>query len=216
MMSTRALTLFAVAAMLLCVASVAAASWAGREYVLGAFTTDHGGRSEAQRHNIELAMAALDGTVLRPGATLSFNGTVGERLLEKGYERAPVMSMMDTNDEPGGGICQMASTLYDAALAAGLQIVERSPHYGPVLSVGPGRDATVQWNVWDLRFRNPYDFAVRLHTYERGDRLIAEVHGSQRLPHPVSVWVERSGNTVTTWRRLGQKQELIAEDHYLH
>lgn len=208
--------------LLLLVGAFAAAEMAGRAHVLAAFTTDLSGRSQAQRTNIRAAAARLDGVTVPAGHTFSFNDVVGRRVLEQGYERAPAFEQGGVADVAGGGICQVSSTVYNAALLAGMRIVERSPHMRPVQSVGPGRDATVLYGKWDLRFVNSSDAAVRLRARVVGERLIVEVVGARPLQSAMKLTVERvasagapGGLRVRTWRTCDGKRECISEDTYL-
>lgn len=198
--------------------AVAAVRYATRQVTLSSFTTDLFNRSDAQQTNIRLAASKLDGVTLRPGATFSFNDTVGRRCVEDGYAPAPALEAGGVVASPGGGICQLSSTLYNAALLAGLRIVERSPHLARVRSVGPGRDATVLYGRYDLRFANPYPFAVGLHTRIVGDRLICELTAAHPLPAPVSLRVDSSptvsGLRCQLWRRIGTVETRISDDVY--
>lgn len=107
-----------------------------------------------QQFNIELAAHALDRYVLKPGEEFSFNKIVGPRSDGKGYRPAPSYLGPDSPATIGGGICLVSSALYQAALAAGLQIDERVPHMRTIASVPPGLDATVWYGRADLKFRN--------------------------------------------------------------
>ncbi len=212
--------LLAAAALLLLTLGLVALHDLGRTYVLAAFTTDLEYRTPAQLANIRLAAARADRTRLAPQAVFSFNTVVGERLVENGYDRAPTYEDGDVVDTPGGGICQLTSTIYNAALLSGLRIVERAAHSSRVLSVGPGRDATVFYGHTDLRFANPYDFPLELRTRCHGKRLVAEIVGPRPLPEPVRIRVESvpsiHGIRVRTWRRIGNVERIISEDTYSH
>ena len=219
LMSRRAAWVMALAGMVLLGAVVAGLARLGREVVLASFTTGVAGRSEAQRNNIALGVARLDGVIVPSRAVFSFNEAVGARVLEAGYERAPALTFRGVRDTPGGGICQLSSTLYNAALLAGLDIIERWPHLRPVASVGPGRDATVEHGRFDLRVRNPHPFAVRLAGRLEGERLVVEIRGGTPLPRPISVRVECSSEMgrlvrVCTWRRVGEREERMSSDLY--
>jgi len=206
----------AFAALMLAVGGWAAAAAVGRQHVLAAFTTDLAGRSAAQRTNIALSVARLDGVVVPRGAAFSFNEVVGQRLLEQGYEKAPAFEGGGVSMVAGGGVCQVSSTVYNAALLAGMRILERSPHVSAVRSVGRGRDAAVLYGKWDLRWSNPYPFTVCVRGRVQGDRLVVEILGARPRPVTVSVTedVARTG-TAQTWRRVGARTELISEDRYL-
>ncbi len=132
---------------------------AGR-VVIGQCTTTLDDTQVGRRANVALAARVIDGVVVEPGAEFSFNRVVGERTTEAGYVDARVI--VDGRNQPGlaGGICQVSSTLYNAALLAGMEITERHAHSRPVPYLPPGRDATVAYGSLDLRFTNPLDFPV--------------------------------------------------------
>lgn len=121
--------------------------------VLATFSTDNMGNWN-RTVNLELACAAINGTVVQPGAIFSFNQTVGERTEEKGYLPASIYSAGDVKEETGGGICQVASTLYLVAMKSDMEIVERHVHQFAVSYIPLGMDASIYWNDQDLRFRN--------------------------------------------------------------
>lgn len=104
--------------------------------------------------NIALAVAKLDGAVIRPGETFSFNTTVGPRTAEGGYQEALEIVRGEYRPGIGGGVCQVSSTVYNAGLLAGLTVVERTPHSLIPVYVTPGRDATVAYGYLDLKLRN--------------------------------------------------------------
>jgi vancomycin resistance protein YoaR len=120
---------------------------------IGSYSTSIYG-SQQRSSNIQLAVAALDNTIVWPDQEFSFNETVGPRTPERGYLPAPVILMGASNFDYGGGVCQVSSTVYNAALAAQLEIVERHPHSKPIHYVPIGRDAAVAYGGYDLRFRN--------------------------------------------------------------
>lgn len=104
--------------------------------------------------NIKLASSKLNGVILMPGESLSFNGTVGRRTLRGGFKLAGVYAQGKHDVGVGGGICQVSTTMYNAALFANLKIVRRSNHSIPVAYVPLGRDATVDYGSLDLVFQN--------------------------------------------------------------
>ncbi len=145
--------------------------------ILSQYTTSLQERTLSQLHNIRQAVQSLDGIYIPPRAVFSFNQVVGPRTLERGYLPAPVFMVAETLDSVGGGICQVSSSLYNAALLAGLEVVERHPHYRQVESVPPGLDATVWYGLADLKLRNPFPWPVRLRFQIRGQNLIVSVWG---------------------------------------
>jgi vancomycin resistance protein YoaR len=105
-------------------------------------------------YNVALAAKSVDKILLRPGDIFSFNNTVGSRTEARGYRVAPVLVNGELVPGIGGGICQVSSTLFNAALLADLRIVKRTNHSRPVTYVPLGRDATVVDNAIDFQFMN--------------------------------------------------------------
>lgn len=128
---------------------------------ISAFETNFPHSSDEYR-NINQGRAAqlIDRVIVKPGETFSFNGTVGERTAANGFVSGTVISGGRLNQELGGGVSQVVTTLYNAAFFAGLDDVEHHPHlfYFPRYPVG--REATVYWGSLDLRFKNSTDRGV--------------------------------------------------------
>jgi len=158
---------------------LAAAPAPGMVQIAG-YATSLDERSGAQRYNARLAAEALDGRVLSPGAVFSFNRVVKPWTIEQGYVKAPVSFDGELVLAYGGGICQTSTTLYNAALLAGLPIVERHPHVFAPHYVIPGRDAAVAQYTVDLRFQNPYPWPIRIEAWVRGDRIEVRLMGPER------------------------------------
>ncbi len=110
--------------------------------------------SAARTNNVSLSCNAVNETILQPNQIFSFNQVVGERTTAKGYQDAPIFMGKEVVPGVGGGICQTSTTLYNAALQSGLQIIERHPHSMPVAYAPSGYDATVSWGSADFRFKN--------------------------------------------------------------
>lgn len=128
---------------------------------LGYCKTEHSD-SENRNENLRLACAKLNGLILQPGETLSYNEALGKRTREAGYMPAPAYSGTELVDEVGGGICQVSSTLYLSSLFAELTIVERKNHGFPANYIPLGLDATVNWGTTDLKIRNDYELPVKI------------------------------------------------------
>jgi vancomycin resistance protein YoaR len=120
---------------------------------LSQFSTDTTS-DEKRNTNILLAARKISGSTVMPGETFSFNKATGERSADKGYQMAPAVAGGVTFDEIGGGVCQVSSTLFNAAALADMSIVSRSPHAWPSNYVDKGLDATVNWPGLDFVFRN--------------------------------------------------------------
>lgn len=128
---------------------------------LGYCKTEHSD-NENRNENLRLACAKLNGLILQPGETLSYNEALGKRTREAGYMPAPAYSGTELVDEVGGGICQVSSTLYLSSLFAELTIVERKNHGFPANYIPLGLDATVNWGTTDLKIRNDYELPVKI------------------------------------------------------
>ncbi len=129
---------------------------------IGSYTTNLYDKNENRISNISTAAEDLNHTVLEPGEIFSFNETLGRRTEEKGYEEAPIMVQGKKDTGTGGGICQISSTLYNAALSADMKIVERHRHSKAVPYVPEGKDATVVYGSKDLKFKNIKDYPVEI------------------------------------------------------
>jgi vancomycin resistance protein YoaR len=120
----------------------------------------------AEYRNINIGRAAeiIDGTLLKPGETFSLNDTVGERTVENGFTKGYVISDGILIQDLGGGVSQMATTLFNAMFFAGLEDVEHKPHSFYIDRYPIGREATVAWGAVDLRFRNDTPYGVLIKT----------------------------------------------------
>lgn len=127
---------------------------------LGSYTTFFNEMNEERANNIQLSTAAINNQVVFPGETFSFNERVGERTIERGYEKAPVIVKGEFSEDIGGGICQVSSTLFNAVRLKGIQIVERYSHSREVPYVPPGKDAAVSWWGPDFVFKNKYNAPI--------------------------------------------------------
>lgn len=120
----------------------------------GEFETNFKSSSEDRKTNIKKAIQSIDGKVLLPGEVFSFNECTGERGEKEGYKRANIINNGQFVESYGGGVCQVSTTLYNACLRAGLEIVEVNPHSLAVSYVNPGFDAMVNMGVSDLKIKN--------------------------------------------------------------
>lgn len=129
--------------------------------ILGFCETRHG--TNANRNvNLAIAVGKLDGLILEPGAELSYNGLLGQRTEAAGFKPAPAYSGTNLVNTPGGGICQVSSTLYLAAMYAELTATERISHGFKPSYMAAGTDATVSWPSPDLKLVNPTPYPVKI------------------------------------------------------
>ncbi len=174
---------------------------------LGTYATSLAGRTPGQRHNALRAASQLNDAVILPGATLSYNGRVRAWASEPGYWKAPVSYAGAMTLAVGGGVCQTSSTLYNAALLAGLEVVERHPHTALPRYVPPGRDAAVAYPGIDLRIKNPYKFPVRIQARHEGESLIVTVLGTRPSATETSVRTQLLAISPSE-RRVGSGQRF--------
>jgi vancomycin resistance protein YoaR len=148
-----------------------------RAETIGSFTTDLGSHNDSNRvHNIKLSLASINKTVLLPGETFSFHGTIGDSTNGKlGYKPATVIIGKEFATDYGGGICQVSSTLYNAVARAKLRVVERYSHSLPVDYVPKGQDATVSYPDLDFKFMNNSDSPVRIEASLQGSKVTCQI-----------------------------------------
>lgn len=177
--------------------------------------------------NIRRAVCLLDGAVVPPGGEFSFNARMGACTVGHGFVPAPTIVAGELTETPGGGICQVSSTLYNAVLLSGLEIVERHPHSRPPLSVPPGRDAAVFAPNLDLRFRNNTNSRIVVQASISAGRLVCRIVGVSQPKESFSLAVEtaearRNGRPALVarlWRvkyTCGREvaREMVSEDVY--
>jgi len=138
-------------------------------------------------NNIRLAASCLDGVLLKPGETFSFNQQVGPRLGSDGYKPAPVIIGGELLPGIGGGVCQVSTTLYNTVLLAGLDVITRSPHSLPITYVPLGRDAAVAYDYMDFTFRNTSPYGVLLSTRVDSDRLTIRIFSDAPLERSIEL-----------------------------
>lgn len=163
------------------------------------------GGSANRIKNIRLLCELIDGSVVAPGDTWSFNDTTGERTADKGFETAPVIINGKHEDQLGGGICQVATCVFNAACYSGLGIVTRTNHdfYIPTYDDEGFADATVSWDVPDLEWLNDTENYILLTADASGDNVV------------VSLWGTDDGRVVECdrgeWKK-GTKYKTIKEN----
>ena len=130
--------------------------------LLSEFSTKYAASNKNRTTTLILASKKINGTVLMPGETFSYNKVVGARTIAAGYKEAPIYVSGRVEDGIGGGICQITTTLYNAVLYANLDIVERSNHQFVPSYAGPSRDATVVYGAIDFKFKNNRDYPIKI------------------------------------------------------
>ncbi len=211
----------------------------GVQQVMVFFFTDLPPGNPDRDHNVRLGAEAINGYLLAPGEIFSFNRVIGAASKEKGYRPAPVISGEEIVPGLGGGLCQVSSTLYNAALLANLSIVERHNHSLIVDYLPIGRDATISLGYADLKFQNNRDHYILIGAELSGSRLTfrifgppmeerVEIHtsGFRKVPSPVRyeetdelpagvtelVRTGSPGYYITTWRVVFRGGEEISRE----
>jgi vancomycin resistance protein YoaR len=145
--------------------------------VVGSYTTEYGGIPN-RIHNVQLVAHLVDDKLIAPGATFSFNKTTGERNAAKGFLEAPVIVNGELTTGLGGGVCQVSTTVFNAAFVAGLDITERVNHALYISHYPQGRDATVDYPDVDLKFVNDTGNWLLLRTFVGSSTLTVGLYGT--------------------------------------
>lgn len=134
--------------------------------------TNASSSSRNRLNNIALSLQLINGSCLEPGETFSFNEVVGQRTKDRGFKSAPAYSRGEVTEEVGGGVCQVSTTLFNAAVKSNMEIEERHNHSMTVSYVDPGKDAAVDWGNKDLKFTNTSDDNVYICCYLSEDKRV--------------------------------------------
>ncbi len=129
-------------------------------------------------HNVQLVARLIDGTVVAPGSTFSFNRATGARTADKGFLEAPVIINGELTTGLGGGVCQVSTTVFNSAYEAGLKITSRTNHALYISHYPQGRDATVNYPDVDLEFVNDTPHWLLLRTFVGSSSLVVDLYGS--------------------------------------
>lgn len=141
------------------------------------FYTDYSRSGKNRKHNVELAMQKIDGTELSDGESFSFNKTVGRRSEKNGFYEAKIIVGGEYVDGLGGGVCQASTTLYNAALLAGMNVDEAGSHTLAPSYVAPSFDAAVSYGSRDLKFTNCSGGKIFIRAYCSEGKAVAEFYG---------------------------------------
>lgn len=145
--------------------------------VLSSFTTKFNGSDVNRSYNIKLACSRINQTILMPGDVFSMNDALGPRTTENGYRDAPVIYKNELVPGPGGGVCQVTTTLYNAVLKSCLKVVERSHHSMTLGYVKPSQDATIAEGYIDFRFKNSQDYPIYIYAEVKNNTIYTKILG---------------------------------------
>ena len=150
--------------------------------VLGTCSTSFSSSGAARSKNLKVGSGKINGTVLLPGETLSGYEMMAPFTLENGYASAGAYENGQVVDSIGGGVCQIATTLYDAALQAEMEIVQRQNHSMIVTYVKPSMDAAIAGTYKDIKIKNNYSTPVYIEGYTSGKKLTFTLYGKETRP----------------------------------
>ena len=186
--------------------------------LLAKFSTNYNARDTDRTTNLRLAAEKINGTVLMPGETFSYNTVVGERTIAAGYKEAAMYQNGEVVDGLGGGICQISTTLYNAVLYSNLEIVERKNHQFVPSYASAGRDATVVYGSIDFKFKNTRNYPVKILCTVSGGVAKCEIYGLKENPdYDVEITSRVTETTATsikseTYKTVRQNGQVISSE----
>lgn len=184
--------------------------------IIGSAVSNFNAYYYARVNNIEVSTNYLDGCVIGPGEIFSVNEIIGDTTPDKGYTEAIVI----VNDEEvpgyGGGVCQTATALYQAALRADMEIVTRFGHTMKMPYAQGGLDATIEYGSADLAFKNPFDFPVLIRGYYQPGQIEFQIWGDTDVKnYDVAIWGEYvrslSYGTITNYDGSLEKGQQVVK-----
>jgi len=209
---------------------------------ISTYTTTYDAGNKPRVNNIHTLADAIDGTLIPPGGTFSFNGSVGPRTAAKGYQEAPAIVNGKLVPQLGGGICQVGTTVFNAVFESGFPVVERKNHSFYISHYPKGRDATVSWGGPDFKFKNDSATWVLLATGYSNSSLTISLYGTDPgyevssntgawtdpKPHPVEETKDPSlaagkrivedsgvdGRTIIVTRTVKKNGTVVREDKF--
>lgn len=184
--------------------------------VYASYSTTYNSGNKNRTTNLRLACNAINGKILTNGQTFSFNGTVGERTKAKGYKEAVIYENGQEVGGIGGGICQVATTLFNAALKANFKIVERHQHSLTVHYCPLGYDAAIAWGSKNLRFTNNSGTNIKIDIHAAGGTLSAKfLTNIYKKPPKVTTKVTVKNGVYTLKRYVNGKVNYTTKSDYL-
>ncbi len=189
--------------------------------LLGSQKSNYASSSASRATNVELAASKINGVILKPGESFSYNEVVGKRTEAAGFKPAGAYANGKNVTEIGGGICQVSSTLYCAVLYANLNVTARTCHYFPVSYLPAGLDATVSWGGPEFTFTNNRSFPVKIVAKCANRELTVEIWGLDTDGSYVKIEYytgsANNGFSADTYRSVYDKDDnLISRTHEAH
>lgn len=184
---------------------------------ISTFTIDYSKADNKSATNIKLSADYLDGYLLAPGKTFSFNEALEKRTFERGFIEAPAIVGGKLVDDLGGGICLTSSTIFNTALLAGLPITDRINHSFKLPSYPDGQDAAVSWGAPDLKFKNNEANWILIDSNYSNNALTISFYGTDQdyeIDLDVGEWKNRTNYTTQTIQvdGLGQGETKLLQE----
>lgn len=190
---------------------------------ISSFSTPFSAKQVDRTTNLRISTETINGTIIYPGEVFSMDEALGNRTAKEGYKYAPAFSGGQVVKSMAGGICQTTTTMYNAALFANMQIIERFKHGLPVTYINKGRDATIYRNIYDLKVKNNYEYPLYIKSYidTKKGLLTVKIYGYKK-EYNIKVTTEHNKknnrNYYYTYRHVYDlnnvfiKKELISTD----
>ena len=178
--------------------------------LLGTCTTNYDASNINRNNNLNLAANKLNGTIINPGETFSYNQTIGQRTIAAGFKEAKAYANGKVVLDVGGGICQLSSTLYNSALLSNLEIVERRSHYFKTSYLPAGRDATVSWGSVDFKFKNNRKYPIKIIAVAQDGVVKVDIYGIKQ-DDDVDIQIESEETSIIPMETIYEKDTSLAK-----
>jgi vancomycin resistance protein YoaR len=192
------------------------------KYLLAEYSTPYNAGQKDRTVNLKMSAKLVNGEIVAPGKVFSTNLAIGPRNAANGWKEAKMFVSGQVVDGVGAGICQTATTIYNAALLANLPIVERHPHSFRVNYAPASRDATIYWGHKDMKFRNNTSGPIYVQTFVTGKRFHVRLYGVEPVRENVivesKVLSRKNGTRSEAYRVVetgaNRKREFLSRDYY--
>lgn len=178
--------------------------------LLGTCTTNYDASNINRNNNLMLAAEKINGTIVNPGETFSYNQTVGQRTIAAGFKEAKAYANGKVVLDVGGGICQLSSTLYNSVLLSNLEVVERRSHYFKTSYLPAGRDATVSWGSVDFKFKNNRKYPIKITAIAQDGVVKVEIYGIKQ-EDDVDVQIVSEETSIIPMETIYEKDSSLAK-----
>ncbi|HBI63740.1 MAG TPA: hypothetical protein DDX51_01290 [Clostridiales bacterium] len=184
--------------------------------VYASYSTKYNPGQTNRTTNLNVACKTINGTVVKPGETFSFNKKLGKRTPDKGYKPATIFTGgSGTAQELGGGICQVASTMFNTALLSNVGIAERHPHSQRVAYCPLGRDAGIYYGVKDFKFKNTTSYNIKIKAWISDGTLTVQFLTTEQVKPPaVKLTVTYNSGTYTLKRSVNGVVNYTTKSRY--